>query len=348
MKEKLFGKTLEELKLLVRELGLPTFTATQIADWLYRKDIFNIKDMSNLSKKARGILDEKFEFGITEPIQVQESKDGTKKYLFPVSGQNYIESAYIPELKRNTLCVSSQAGCMRRCTFCMTGRQGLLGNLSTGEILNQVKSLPEKETLTNIVYMGMGEPFDNFNEVMKSLEIMTSDWGFGWSPKRITVSTIGILPAVRDFLVQSSCNLAISLHSPYDAEREKLLPVEKAHPASGLIEEIRNTEINRYRKISFEYIMFKGLNDTPHHAIALAMLLSGIRCRVNLIHYHPIPDSPLKGTPLNEMEGFRDLLNAKGIIATIRKSRGQDIDAACGLLSTKELKLNEENIKGKG
>ena len=339
MKEKLFGKTLEELKLLVKELGLPTFTATQIADWLYRKDINNIKDMSNLSKKARGILEEKFEIGITEPIQVQESEDGTKKYLFPVSGQNYIESAYIPELKRNTLCVSSQAGCMRRCTFCMTGRQGLLGNLSTGEILNQVKSLPEKETLTNIVYMGMGEPFDNFNEVIKSLEIMTSDWGFGWSPKRITVSTIGIIPAMRKFLAQSSCNLAISLHSPYDAEREKLLPAEKTYPASELIEEIRNTEINRYRKISFEYIMFKRLNDTPNHAIALAMLLSGIRCRVNLIHYHPIPGTPLEGTALNEMERFRDLLNAKGIVATIRKSRGQDIDAACGLLSTKEVNL---------
>ena len=339
MKEKLFGKTLEELKLLVRELGLPAFTATQIADWLYRKDITTIQDMSNLSKKARGILEDKFEIGLTKPIQVQESQDGTKKYLFKVSGQNYIESAYIPELKRNTLCVSSQAGCMRRCIFCMTGKQGLLGNLSSGEILNQVKSLPEKETLTNIVYMGMGEPFDNFNEVMKSLEIMTSDWGFGWSPKRITVSTIGILPAVRKFLEKSSCNLAISLHSPYNIEREKLLPVERAHPASEIIEEIRNTEINRYRKISFEYIMFKELNDTPHHAIALAMLLSGIRCRVNLIHYHPIPGTPLGGTPLNGMERFRDLLNSKGIVATIRKSRGQDIDAACGLLSTKEVKL---------
>jgi 23S rRNA (adenine2503-C2)-methyltransferase len=195
--------------------------------------------------------------------------------------------------------------------------------------------------------MGMGEPFDNFNEVMKSLEIMTSDWGFGWSPKRITVSTIGILPAVRKFLAQSSCNLAISLHSPYDEEREKLLPVEKAHPASGLIEEIRNTEINRYRKISFEYIMFKGMNDTPRHAADLASLLSGIRCRVNLIHYHPIPGTPLEGTTLNEMEIFRDLLNGKGIIATIRKSRGQDIDAACGLLSTKELSLNKESIKEK-
>lgn len=339
MKEKLFGKTLEELKLLVGELGLPAFTASQLADWLYRKDISSIKDMSNLSKKARGILEEKFDIGLTKPIQVQESKDGTKKYLFPVSGQNFIESAYIPELKRATLCVSSQAGCIRKCTFCMTGRQGLLGNLTSGEILNQMKSLPEKESLTNIVYMGMGEPFDNFIEVMRSLEIITSEWGFGWSPKRITVSTIGILPAIRKFLAQSSCNLAISLHSPYNTEREKLLAVEKAHPASAIIEEIRNTEINRYRKISFEYIMFKGLNDTPHHATDLARLLNGIRCRVNLIHYHPIPGTPLEGTPLNEMEKFRDQLNGKGIIATIRKSRGEDIDAACGLLSTKEVKL---------
>ncbi len=335
-KEILFGKTLDELKVIVKKIGLPSFTASQLAGWLYKKDVKSFDEMSNLSKKARTILENKFEIGLTEPAGVQESKDGTKKYLFKLAGGNYIESAYIPEISRNTLCVSTQAGCKRACKFCMTGRQGLLGNLTSGEIINQVKSIPESADLTNIVYMGMGEPFDNFDEVMKSLEIMTSDWGFGWSPKRITVSTIGILPAVKEFLAKTACNLAISLHSPYPEERLKLMPVEKLHPAAEIIRELKNTEISRYRKLSFEYIMFKGVNDSRQHALDLAKQLNGLKCMVNLIYFHSIPDTDLSGTRHFEMEKFRDQLNARGVIATIRKSRGQDIDAACGLLSTKK------------
>ncbi|MDX2443572.1 MAG: 23S rRNA (adenine(2503)-C(2))-methyltransferase RlmN [Bacteroidales bacterium] len=342
MLEPLFGKTLDELKELMRNLNLPTYTASQIADWLYKKDIHSIEEMSNLSKKTRNILSEKFQIGLTSPSQVQTSRDGTKKYLFPVSGGNYIESAFIPELNRNTLCVSSQAGCMRHCVFCMTGRQGLHGNLTAGEIVNQVKSLPERETLTNLVYMGMGEPFDNFHEVMNSLEIITSPWGFDWSPKRITVSTIGIVPAVRKYLNISSCNLAISLHSPFENERKKLMPIEKAQPFQKIINEIKSHDINRHRKISIEYILFKGVNDTPRHVNELAKVLNGIRCRVNLIHYHPIPGTSLMGTSLHNMEKFRNDLNNKGIVATIRKSRGQDIAAACGMLSTNKSSAAEK------
>ena len=342
MPELLFGKTLDELKGLVSKLGLPSYTAKQIADWLYKKDIGSIEEMTNLSKKARKILQENFEIGLTPHSQVQTSSDGTKKYLFPVSNNNFIESAYIPELNRNTLCVSSQAGCMRHCEFCMTGRQGLHGNLTAGEIINQVKSLPERDSLTNIVYMGMGEPFDNFNEVMNSLDIITSPWGFDWSPKRITVSTIGIVPAVRKFLKNSSCNLAISLHSPFEDERKKLMPVEKAQPFKEIIKEIQMHDINRHRKISFEYIMFKGINDSSRHVTELAKILGEIRCRVNLIHFHPIPGTSLKGVNLENMVKFRDELNNKGIVATVRKSRGQDIAAACGLLSTSQLSANKK------
>lgn len=339
MPEPLFGKTLTELKELMQKLKLPSYAATQIADWLYKKDISSVDEMTNLSKKAREILSKDYIIGLTPPSEVQTSTDGTKKYLFPVSGKNSIESAYIPELNRNTLCVSSQAGCMRHCIFCMTGRQGLHGNLTAGEIVNQIKSLPERDTLTNLVYMGMGEPFDNFNEVMNSLEIITSPWGFNWSPKRITVSTIGIVPAVRKFMEIGSCNLAISLHTPFEDERKKLMPIEKAQPFKEIIKEIKSHDISRYRKISIEYILFKGVNDSAKHVNELAKVLSGVRCRVNLIHFHPIPGTELKGVPLGDMEVFRDELNKKGILATIRKSRGQDISAACGLLSTKRSAL---------
>ena len=336
MKEALFGKTLDELTKLTGRAGLPKFTAKQITDWLYKKDISSIEEMTNLSKKARNILSNTYTIGLTPHVQVQTSTDGTKKYLFAVHDK-FIESAFIPEKSRNTLCVSTQIGCKMACSFCMTGKQGFQGNLSSGEILNQVQSLPEKESLTNIVYMGMGEPLDNLEEVLKSLEILTSDWGYGWSPRRITVSTIGIIPAVKSYLEKSSCALAISMHSPFDEERKSLMPVQKTNPIREIIQVIKNHPAERQRRISFEYILFKGINDTQKHVDELIKQLRGFRCRVNLIRFHSIPDSKLKGLSVDEMEKFRDLLNEKGITATIRRSRGQDIAAACGLLSTKAM-----------
>jgi len=337
MKEKLFGKTLSELKEVVAAVNLPGYSASQIANWLYKKKISSPDEMTNLPARGRKLLQEKFDLGLKPPDQVQISSDGTKKYLFEANDGKFIESAYIPEEKRNTLCLSTQVGCKLGCRFCMTGKQGFQGNLSVGEILNQIQSLPEKDTLTNVVYMGMGEPFDNFESVMKSLEILTSEWGYGWSPKRITVSSIGILPALKQYLEKSRCHLAISLHSPFDEERLNLMPVQKAHPVREVLSALKNFDPGRQRKISFEYILFKGLNDTQRHTKELSRVLNGIRCRVNLIHYHSIPGVELKGTPLPEMEKFRDMLNEKGLTATIRKSRGQDIAAACGLLSTKAM-----------
>lgn len=338
--EYLFGKTLAQLQELVKDLGLPGYNAKQIAEWLYKKDILSIDEMSNLSKKARALLKENFSFGLTPPDSVSQSMDGTKKYLYPVHGGRFIEAAYIPDKERATLCVSSQVGCRMGCRFCMTARQGFQANLSAGEIVNQVRSLPEREKLTNIVYMGMGEPLDNFQNVMQSLEILTSDWGFAMSPRRITVSTIGIIGTMTKFLEQSECHLAVSLHTPFDDERRMLMPVQNNHPLEEVLKVIRGFDLGRQRRVSFEYILFSGLNDTPRHVNQLARILNGIRCRINLIRFHKIPDSPYYSPDDAAIQAFMDALNRKGIRTTLRASRGQDIEAACGLLSTKKL-LNQ-------
>lgn len=337
MKDLLFGKTLSQLQDLVLELGLPKFTAKQLADWLYKKDVASIEDMSNLSKNARHLLQEKYEFGLTPFNSVSSSSDGTKKYLFPVKNTRFVEAAYIPDKERATLCVSSQVGCRMGCRFCMTARQGFQSNLTAGEIVNQVRSLPERENLTNIVYMGMGEPLDNYQNVMQSLDILTSDWGFAMSPRRITVSTIGIVGAMTKFLENSECHLAISLHTPFDEERRTLMPVQNNHPIEEVLKVIRSYDLGRQRRVSFEYIMFKDLNDSTRHVNQLARILNGIRCRINLIRFHPIPDAPYETSDDKTIEEFRDALNKKGIRTTLRASRGQDIEAACGLLSTKEM-----------
>jgi len=335
--EPLFGKTLDELKELTLSLKLPSFAAKQIADWLYKKKISDIGDMTNLSLEARNILSKNYVLGLDAYTKVDTSVDGTKKYLFNTSIGKFIETAYIPDKDRHTVCVSTQVGCKMGCLFCMTGKQGFQGNLSAGEILNQLRSIDEWDRITNIVYMGMGEPLDNLEAVLKSLEILSSDWGFGMSPRRITVSTIGIIPAMKEFLEKSEAHLAISLHSPFDTERKMLMPIQQVYPLAEVLQEIRSWEFGRQRRVSFEYIMFKDLNDTPLHVRELAKILQGIRCRINLIRFHPIPDTPLDTSSRERIDAFRDELNAKGIITTLRASRGEDIYAACGLLSTKNL-----------
>jgi len=337
MREKLFGLSLEELGILVNKLGLPSYTARQISQWLYQKEISSFDEMTNLSLKARALLSASYDLGISPPIDVQESVDGTKKYLFSALQDKYIETAFIPDGKRSTVCVSSQVGCKMACLFCMTGKQGFQGNLTAGEILNQFRSIPEWKTLSNIVYMGMGEPLDNLAEVLKSLQILRADWGFALSPRRITVSTIGITPAMLQFLDQSEAHLAVSLHTPFEEERRKLMPVQQVYSLHEVLEEIRSWDFGRQRRVSFEYILFKGFNDTPAHVKELSRILHGIRCRINLIRFHPIPDTPLESPDEAAIQNFKDLLNAKGITTTIRASRGQDIWAACGLLSTKKL-----------
>lgn len=340
MKERLFGKTFSELQEVVDSLRLPGYTAKQIADWLYKKDISLIDEMTNLSKKARELLNEKYEFGLTAPTKVQVSVDGTKKYLFPTTQYKYIETAVIPERDRKTVCVSSQVGCKMGCLFCYTAKQGFQGQLSAGEIVNQVKSIEESGEISNIVYMGMGEPFDNLEEVLKSIEIFTADWGFAMSPRRITVSTIGIIPGMLTFLEKSEAHLAVSLHTPFNDERRKLMPLEVVYPIADVVAEIRRWDFGRQRRVSFEYIVFENLNDSQQHVKELVRLLDGLKCRVNLIRFHPVPGTPLKSPNDETIQQFKDQLNKKGIFTTIRASRGQDIYAACGLLSTKELMKN--------
>jgi 23S rRNA (adenine2503-C2)-methyltransferase len=335
--ESLFGKTLDELKTIASKNGLPVFAGKQIAQWLYHKGVTHIDEMTNLSKEGRARLKEKYEIGRVLPAKVQTSADGTKKYLYPAHKGLFIESAYIPENNRYTLCISSQVGCKMGCLFCMTGKQGFQAQLSAGEIVNQVLSLPESEKLTNIVYMGMGEPMDNIGNVLKSLEIFTSEWGMGWSPRRINVSTIGVEPAMRRFIEESNAHLAISLHTPFNGERRRLMPIEQVYPIEQIISVLREYDFGRQRRISFEYIMFEGLNDTPSHIKGLTKLLNGLRCRINLIRFHSIPASPLRGSSEETMKWFAGELNKKGLTTTIRRSRGEDIYAACGLLSTKNM-----------
>lgn len=333
-KEKLYGKTLNELIVVTKRLGLPGFAAKQISDWLYKKEIREIDEMLNLSKKTREQLISDYEIGLYEPVNESKSSDGTKKYLFKVLNDKFIETAYIPEADRATICVSSQAGCKMGCIFCMTGKQGFQGNLSTNEILNQFRSLPEFRNLTNMVYMGMGEPLDNINEVVKSLDILTNDWGYGWSPTRITVSTVGLISGIKEFLEKSRCHLAVSLHSPFDEERRKLMPIQRTNTVKEVLDIIRNFDFNNQRRVSFEYILFKNLNDTQSHVKELARILNGIKCRINIIRFHPIPGSEFESPDLQMTTNFKEALNAKGILTTIRESRGVDIQAACGLLST--------------
>ncbi len=290
--------------------------------------------MTNLSLINREKLADDFEVGSCSPVEKQVSADGTVKYLFKTESGGFVESVYIPSEDRATLCVSSQIGCRMKCRFCMTGRQGFSGNLTAHEIINQIQSIPESDKLTNIVFMGMGEPMDNIDEVLKALEIVTATYGYGWSPKRITVSTIGLKRGLERFLKESDCHLAISLHSPYPEERLELMPAEKAFPAKEILEMIRSYDFGGQRRVSFEYIVFKNLNDTEQHAKALRELLKGIPCRVNLIRFHAIPDAPYETTDTARMERFREIVNTSPVTCTIRTSRGEDIFAACGMLST--------------
>ena len=387
----LLGKTLDELKEIALELSLPAFTAKQIADWLYKKRVTSIDKMTNLSKSARERLSKEFVIGIDQTLQVVTSQDGTRKYLFkpqsaaeqqstagqqstakqqstaerqsaaeqqstaeqPGGASGSIESVIIPDNERRTICVSSQVGCKMACTFCMTGRQGFHGNLTVASILSQFIAVEESQELTNAVFMGMGEPLDNLENVMRAIEVLTADWGFAWSPKRITLSTIGVttqlggrgivwkgveyknVNPLKFFLDNCKVHLAVSLHNPFFEERLALMPAEKSFPLEKTLKLIKEYDFTGQRRVSFEYTMFNKVNDSKRHADRLAQLLRGLECRVNLIRFHSIPDSPLESSPMQVIEHFRERLQASGITATIRASRGEDILAACGMLSGK-------------
>ena len=341
-KKRLLAMTPTELKSVVSELGMPAFTAKQIAQWLYEKKVRSIDEMTNLSKQNRQRLAEDYEVGVSEPIDCQRSADGTIKYLFPVrcdgistnGTDRFVETVYIPDGDRATVCVSCQVGCKMNCLFCQTGKQGWQGNLTAADILNQIYAMPEADSLTNIVFMGQGEPMDNLEAVLQVCEIMTAPWGYQWSPKRITVSSVGIRGKLKRYLDESDCHVAISMHSPLHEQRQQLMPAEKAMPIAETIELLRQYDFTHQRRCSFEYICFGGLNDSPLYGREIVRLLSGLECRVNLIRFHEIPDVKLPSSDEKRMEALRDYLTHHGITTTIRASRGQDILAACGLLST--------------
>lgn len=337
-KPQLYGSTLEGLRAICEQLDLPRFAHKQIAKWLYTRFITDIDAMTDLSKVARERLKEQCDLGLSAPLKVSTSSDGTKKYLFATSEGEYIESALIPGGERMTLCVSSQAGCRMGCKFCATGRMGLRHSLSSTEIINQIISIPERDKLTNLVFMGMGEPLDNIDNLMLTLDILTSEWGMAWSPTRITVSTSGVAKTLPRLLDESKVHLAVSLHNPFPDERREIMPIENAYPIWEVCDILRRYDFTHQRRVSFEYIVLEGMNCSPRHIKELSRLLDGIKCRINLIRFHKIPDSPFYSPALEKIIEFRDTLTKRGIQTTLRASRGEDIEAACGLLSTAEKK----------
>ena len=337
-KKRLYGASPDEIKTLCQELQLPGFAYKQIVKWLYTRFVTDIELMTDLSKVARQRLAEHCELGLSAPLKVSVSSDGTKKYLFRTFEGEYIESALIPDGERMTLCVSSQAGCRMGCKFCATGRMGLRHHLSAAEIINQVISIPERDKLTNIVFMGMGEPLDNIDNLMRALDILTAEWGMAWSPTRITVSTSGVARTLPRLLDESKVHIAVSLHNPFPEERREIMPIEDAYSIKEVCDILRRYDFTHQRRVSFEYIVLEGINCSQRHIKELSKLLDGIKCRINLIRFHKIPDSPFFSPPLEQIIEFRDTLTKRGIQTTLRASRGEDIEAACGLLSTKETK----------
>ena len=329
--ETLLGKTLSELQEVALRAGLPKFAGKQMARWLYLRRVTSFDQMTDISHKGRKALKALYIIGRHAPVREALSDDGTRKYLFEVNNgqsRSYIESVYIPDNERATLCVSTQAGCKMGCRFCMTGTLGFHGHLSAADILNQILYF---DNLTNIVLMGEGEPMDNIDNVLRALEIMTADYGCAWSPKRITVSTVGI-PAMKRFVEESECHLAVSMHNPFACERALIMPAEKIISITEVVKLLKHYDWTHQRRVSFEYICWKGLNDTPRHANELLRLLKGLHCRINLIRFHEGVDRQFPASNEQQMEWMRDYLTEKGLTTTIRRSRGEDILAACGML----------------
>lgn len=340
-RKNLVGMTLSQLREVASEIGMPGFSAGQMAGWIYGRQVASIDLMSNISLKFRTALSERYEIVHAAPVDCVESVDGTKKYLFPVNGGRTVEAVFIPDGDRATLCISSQVGCKMGCVFCMTGRQKFGYSLTPGEILNQIISLPEKERLTNVVFMGMGEPLDNLRSVLSVVEVMTSSYGFGWSPHRITISTVGLRRELKQLVEGCDCHIAVSLHAPTPEKRIRLIPAEKAFSMTEMLEVLRHYDFSHQRRLSFEYTMFQGVNDSIDDARQLVRTLEGLSCRVNLIRFHAIPDSPLSPSSQDMMLAFRDWLTAHGVFATIRASRGEDVWAACGMLNTARKGMGE-------
>jgi 23S rRNA (adenine2503-C2)-methyltransferase len=327
------------LRTWLAERGYPPYRATQILSWVYRHRVTGFAAMSNLPPTLRDELAANFALPLLTPAVVAHSNDGTRKLLFTLDEHAAIESVLIPDPPRLTLCISSQAGCGMACAFCATARLGLLRNLSATEIVGQVLAaqaqLRTDERITNVVFMGMGEPLANYDALVQAIEILSADWGVGLSTRRITVSTVGLVPAMQRLIGDTGVNLAVSLSGTTDEQRARLMPINDRYPLATLMAMCRSLPIPQRRRITFEYVMLAGINDSIEDATRLARLLHGIRSKVNLIPFNPFPESGFAGSPEPVMLRFQERLLASGLNTSIRRSRGRDIQAACGQLALK-------------
>jgi 23S rRNA (adenine2503-C2)-methyltransferase len=307
--------------------------ALAVANGVYKKGVVDFLKIESIPRKLGRILNNEFQAGTFNPVLENFSADGSVKYLYRNPEGLEYETVYIPDTKRNTVCVSTQSGCRMGCQFCATARYGFHGDLTAGEIINQVISIPDSKKVNRIVFMGMGEPMDNLPVLLKAIEILTAGWGLAISPGNITVSTVGIRPGIIEFLKKTRCNLVLSLFSPFRGERQRAIPVEKVYPSGEIIEIMKSLPHNRKRRLSIAYVMIRNLNDTDSHLNRLKDLFSNSRVRINLLPYHPVTDDLNLPSSSEKMNYFKHELVISGISASIRKSRGTDIDAACGLLA---------------
>ena len=331
IKTSLCGLTADEIMHLA---GSDQSHAIAIANCLYKKRIDDISLFTGISKRIKEELSNKSYPGLYKHLAANKSADGTIKYLFRNEQGQEFETVYLPDNKRNTVCVSSQSGCRMGCPFCVTGRYGFRGNLSVQDIINQIISLPESGSITHVVFMGMGEPMDNIDNVLKACKILSAEWGLAISPRNITVSTVGIISGIKTFLAHSKCNLAMSLYSPFPEERNNVVPAEKKYPAGEIIDIMKNHQSGKRQRMSIAYVMIRGINDTDRHLEALTKLLEKSNIRINLLPYNSIPGDTNTSSSPERMQHFKHELVISGISASIRKSRGTDVSAACGLLAS--------------
>jgi 23S rRNA (adenine2503-C2)-methyltransferase len=362
-KPNLLGMTLPEMTAFFADLGEKPFRAKQVFRWIHQGGVDQFDAMTDLAKSLREKLPQVAVIQSPKLMTEQASKDGTRKWLLDVGTGNGIEVVFIPEADRGTLCVSSQVGCALDCTFCSTGKQGFNRNLTTAEIIGQLgwankamgKDPKGERIVSNVVMMGMGEPLANFDNVTNAMDIMLDDHGYGLSRRRVTLSTSGVVPNLKRLKERCPVALAVSLHAPNDALRDVLVPINQKYPLAELLATIKDyLEAAPRDFVTFEYVMLDGVNDTVQHAHELVKLVAGIECKFNLIPWNPFPDAPYARSSNNAIHRFRDVLQQAGLIVTVRKTRGDDIDAACGQLAgqvvdksqrTQQSKLNSlQNI----
>lgn len=351
----LFGLDRTHLRAVFAEMGETAYRAEQVMRWIYRRGVDDFGAMSDIAKPLRQKMREVFEIRHPELITEQQSKDGTRKWVLALDGGNAIETVYIPEANRGTLCISSQVGCALDCAFCSTAQQGLNRNLSTAEIIAQVwfaartlgGDFQNERVISNVVFMGMGEPLANYGNLVPAISILLDDFGFGLSKRRVTVSTSGLVPFIDRLQKDCDTALAVSLHAPNDALRDQLVPINRKYPIAQLMDACRRYTAGRDRKmhIVYEYVMLDGVNDRPEHARELAKLLSGMPAKVNLIPFNPFPQTHYQRSRPEAIAAFGDILRAKGVITTIRKTRGDDIDAACGQLVGKVRSRQKQRLR---